>query len=98
MKEKEHRVLKTESIDLETGESFIVTVEGKTAMPFWKHDLKLQGALELLETVDRKEFMEEDMYDELIKYINEIRRTCDYILDDFSNIPAQFPEEDLKLD
>lgn len=95
---KEFRVLKSESTDLQTGETLKVTVEGTTAMPFWKHDLKLQAALELLETVDRKHFMEDDdNYDLLYKYTNQIRRTLDYIINDTSEIPNQFPEEDIDL-
>jgi hypothetical protein len=54
-----------------------VTVEGKTDMPFWKHDLKLKAALTLIQTVGYKDFFEdgkedllEEYYDKLLNALN----------------------------
>jgi hypothetical protein len=37
-----------------------VSIEGESDMPFWKHDLKLKAIRELLKTVDKKDYIEEN--------------------------------------
>ncbi|OHX51667.1 hypothetical protein [Planococcus faecalis] len=57
----------------ENGVAFKVTVEGESDMPFWKHDLKLDAVIALLNTVDVKDFFEDNKYEEFDKYMNEIQ-------------------------
>lgn len=56
-----------------------VTVEGESNMPFWKHDLKLKAVIALLDSVDIKDFFEENKYEEFNTYMTEIQETLDAI-------------------
>jgi len=67
-----------ESVD-EQGVALKVTVEGKTDMPFWKHDLKLKVIKSLLETIDKKDFYEADKDMEFYQEIEEIKELLDAI-------------------
>lgn len=71
-------VLSMESID-EQGVELKVTIEGKTDMPFWKHDLKLKVVKSLLETIDKKDFYEADKDMEFYQEIEEIKELLDAI-------------------
>lgn len=57
----------------ENGVALKVMVEGESDMPFWKHDLKLEAVIALLNTVDVKDFFEDNKYEEFDKYMNEIQ-------------------------
>lgn len=74
----EETLLSMEAID-ENGVKVKVTIEGKTEMPFWKHDLKLQAVKHLLETVDSKDFYEADKHMEFHQEIEEIKELLDAI-------------------
>lgn len=63
----------------ENGVVLKVTVEGETNMPFWKHDLKLKAVLALLDSVDIKDFFEDNKYEEFDTYMTEIQETLDAI-------------------
>lgn len=71
-------VVEMESRD-EQGNALKVKIEGKTEMPFWKHDLKLEAVKALLETVDKKDFYEADKQEEFHKLIEDIQKTLDFI-------------------
>jgi len=57
----------------ENGVKLKVTIEGKTDMPFWKHDLKLKAIKKLLVTVDKKDFYEADKDMDFYELIEEIK-------------------------
>lgn len=61
----------------ENGIALKVTVEGESNMPFWKHDLKLDAVIALLNAVDVKDFFEDNKYEEFDKYMNEIQELLD---------------------
>lgn len=61
------------------GEKVSINVKGKTEMPFWEHDLKIKAAIALLNTVDFKDFANENKYDEFEKLMDELRKTVDSI-------------------
>lgn len=63
----------------ENGIALKVTVEGESNMPFWKHDLKLKAVIALLDSVDIKDFFEENKYEEFNTYMTEIQETLDAI-------------------
>lgn len=63
----------------ENGIGLKVTVEGESNMPFWKHDLKLDAVIALLENVDMKEFHEDNKYEEFNRYMNEIQELLDAV-------------------
>lgn len=47
-------------------------IEGYSNMPYWNHDLKLEAILKLLNTVDQKDFIESQNYNQLDYYTKEI--------------------------
>lgn len=57
---------------LEDGEKIEITVKGNSSMPFWKHDLKFEAAIALLETVDEKEFAEDDNWEGYHEYVAKV--------------------------
>lgn len=63
----------------ESGKGIRVTIEGETDMPFWKHDLKLKAIKALLETVDMKDFYNEDKHEEFENHMNEIQEILDAV-------------------
>lgn len=57
------------------GQDLKIKITGRSKMPFWNHDLKLDAAITLLETVDVKDFYEsnqEEMFYEKIKELQNI--------------------------
>ncbi|WP_280771221.1 hypothetical protein [Salipaludibacillus daqingensis] len=50
-----------------------IKMEGETNLPVWKHDLKLDAALALLETVDRHHFIECSRIHEFEEYMEELK-------------------------
>lgn len=70
--------LTLESYD-ENGVALKVAVEGESNMPFWKHDLKLDAVIALLESVDMKDFHEDNKYEEFNQYMNEIQELLDAV-------------------
>lgn len=63
----------------EDGIALKVSVEGESNMPFWKHDLKLKAVIALLDSVDIKDFFEDNKYEEFNTYMTEIQETLDAI-------------------
>lgn len=61
----------------EQGKTIKVTVEGKTELPFWQHDLKLRAAIGLLGTVDFKDFADANKEDLYFNLMEELRKTID---------------------
>ncbi|PFS66412.1 hypothetical protein [Bacillus thuringiensis] len=47
-------------------------IEGYSDMSYWNHDLKLEAILKLLNTVDQKDFLESQNYNQLDYYTKEI--------------------------
>lgn len=68
----EKTVLSMGSFD-EKGNVMNITVEGSSDMPFWKHDLKIEAAMALLDTIDLKDFAEHDMYEKYFKYVHQLK-------------------------
>lgn len=60
-------------------EELSVKVKGLSEMPFWNHDLKIEAALALLSTVDRKEFYEDNQEELFNDYMDQLRETMDYL-------------------
>lgn len=60
------------TLDQDEKSKLKVEVEGYSDMPFWNHDLKLKAALLLIQSTDYKHFMEDDKYEELERYRDEI--------------------------
>ncbi|MGN5650354.1 hypothetical protein [Bacillus sp. Brlt_9] len=56
-----------------------IQVTGKSEMPFWNHDLKIDAALSLLSTVDYKDFAESNQYDLFNKKMKELQELIDCI-------------------
>lgn len=63
----------------DNGKVIKVSVEGETDMPFWKHDLKLEAVIALLESVDMKDFHEDNKYEEFNRYMSEIQELLDAV-------------------
>lgn len=55
------------------GNKLKVTLEGHTNLPFWEHDLKLEAVKMLLNTVDRKDFNQNGIYEEFEQYMEDIQ-------------------------
>lgn len=53
-------------------EQIKITIEGKSAMPFWNHDLKFEAAIALLEIIDEKDFAEDDNWEEYHNYVEKV--------------------------
>jgi len=60
-------------------EEISVSVKGLSEMPFWHHDLKIEAALALLSTVDRKEFYEDNQEDLFNNYMDQLREKMEYL-------------------
>lgn len=56
-----------------------VTVKGVSEMPFWHHDLKIEAALALLETVDKKDFYEDNQEELFYKYMDRLREKLEFL-------------------
>lgn len=56
----------------EEGEEIKISIEGNSTMPFWNHDLKFEAAISLLETVNEKDFDEDDMMEDYDKYVSRV--------------------------
>ena len=52
-----------------------ITIKGEAELKFWKHDLKFKAAIALLETIDRKDFLEAGMLEEFDQFISKVRKT-----------------------
>ncbi|MFL9651890.1 hypothetical protein [Exiguobacterium chiriqhucha] len=63
----------------ENGVTLKVDVEGESNMPFWNHDLKLDAVIALLESVDMKDFYEDNKHEEFNQYMNEIQELLDAV-------------------
>lgn len=74
----ERTKFKMESIS-EDGKSLKVHIEGNTDMPFWKHDLKFETILSLLETIDIKDFYESDNVESFQNYVDEVQKLLDIV-------------------
>ena len=59
----------------ELGKTIKVTVEGETEIPFWKHDLKLKAAIGLIESVDYKDFANENKEDLYFELMEKLKKT-----------------------
>ncbi|GAB6422905.1 hypothetical protein bcgnr5372_26850 [Bacillus luti] len=66
-------------LNMESGD-LKISITGPTKIPFWKHDLKIEAAIALLETVDFKDFAENneadlffDKMEELQELLNSLR-------------------------
>lgn len=46
-------------------------IEGKTKVPFWNHDLKMRTAINLLNTVDEKDFKDQLEFEKLLSELKE---------------------------
>ncbi|MCG7317912.1 hypothetical protein [Brevibacillus laterosporus] len=57
-----------------------VEVEGYSNMPFWNHDLKLKAALLLIQSTDYKEFVEDNKYEEMERFRDDIIESINYAL------------------
>jgi len=53
-------------------EQIKITIEGKSAMAFWNHDLKFEAAIALLEIIDEKDFAEDDNWEEYHNYVEKV--------------------------
>lgn len=72
-----HEVITMASGDTETGLTDLkVTIEGESNMPFWNHDLKVKAILALLESIDIKDYYENDKVDEANESFREIIETA----------------------
>lgn len=58
-----------------------ITIEGETAYPLWKHDLRIEAALALLETIDRHHFVERGKVEEFEEYIKNLKDSIEMIED-----------------
>jgi hypothetical protein len=56
-----------------------IQLEGKSDMPFWNHDIKLEAVKSLLGTIDRKEFYEVGMDEEFERYMSEIQEILEAV-------------------
>ena len=64
------------NIDPNKGNSQLkITIEGYSDLPFWNHDLKLEAALCLLESVDIKHFYEDGKEEAFFKYMERMRES-----------------------
>jgi hypothetical protein len=54
-----------------------VTVEGKTDMPFWNHDLKIKAAIALLETIDYKDYCNDGKENEFHQQLEELQEVIE---------------------
>jgi hypothetical protein len=64
----------------ENGEVFKISIEGKTEMPSFKHDLKLMAIIALLETVNFQDFIEPDQLEILDEYSTKLISSMKYAL------------------
>ncbi len=68
-----HEVFTISKGSIETGQTDIkITIEGNSEMPFWNHDLKVKAILALLNSIDIKNYHEDNKVDEADKAYNEI--------------------------
>lgn len=68
-----HEVFTLSELDLETGKSNVdVRVEGNSKMPFDNHDLKVKAILALLDSIDIKQYYENNLQEEGFKAAEEI--------------------------
>ncbi|WP_252503257.1 hypothetical protein [Sporosarcina sp. Marseille-Q4943] len=49
-----------------------ITIEGESEMPFWNHDLKVKAILMLLDSIDIKQYHEDNKSQEAYESYNEI--------------------------
>lgn len=77
---KQQTEFKMSSIDPNNGE-LEISIKGSTELPFWNHDLKFQAALALLETIDRKDFFENNEGKLFLEYMNELKGLLDALED-----------------
>ena len=56
----------------ESGEEISVMIEGNSSMPFWNHDLKFVAAIALLGTVNEKDFVEDDKWEDYDEYVARV--------------------------
>ncbi|GAB6456155.1 hypothetical protein bcgnr5390_12190 [Bacillus luti] len=83
--EGEHSICKQDTEDNSVclnmeSEDIKISITGPTKIPFWNHDLKIEAAIALLETVDFKDFAENneadlffDKMEELQELLNSLR-------------------------
>ena len=69
---KKELIKKQLSGSTESGEHITVTIEGNSSMPFWNHDLKFVAAIALLGTVNEKDFVEDDKWEEYDEYVARV--------------------------
>lgn len=71
-----HEVITMSKGDIETGTTELkITIEGESNMPFWNHDLKVKAILALLNSIDIKDYHENNMFEEGYQSAEEIIRT-----------------------
>lgn len=56
----------------ERGNVIKINIEGQSAMPFWKHDLKFEVIKTLLGTIDKKDFYEAGKHQDFHKQLRDI--------------------------
>ena len=69
---KKELIKKQLSGSTESGENITVTIEGNSSMPFWNHDLKFEAPIALLGTVNEKDFVEDDKWEDYDEYVARV--------------------------